>query len=124
MENTLKELKAVHSSKLIIILVGENIRIYDEDACIVEFLSNLISKNDVLIFKYKYLDKITSILKRYKIDYVILDNDNNYYLCDYYYTSKNKYNFYLKISKRFNKFRRIIIYIYNYIFGIPLNRYK
>lgn len=124
MEETLKELHEVHSSSLIIILSEDTIRIYDEDATILEYNSTLIGEKNVLICKYKYLDKIKSILKNKKINYVILDRDRKYKIFDYYYNDFNKYQIYLKRSKKFNKIRRIIIYFYNYIFGIPLNRYK
>ncbi len=124
MEETLKELKAVHSSNLLIILSGSTLRIYDEDANIVEFISNLISKSSVLICKYKYLENITNILKKKKIDYTILDKDSGYKIFKCHRNDINKYNKYLKLSKRFNKFRRYLIYFYNFIFGIPINRYN
>jgi len=124
MEETLKELKEVHSSCLIIILSGNYFRIYDEDAKIIEYNSNLISEKNVLICKYKYLDNIKSILKKNKINYVILDKDRNYKIFDYYYNDSNKYNSYLKRSKRFNFIRKVFITFYNFLFGIPFNRYK
>jgi hypothetical protein len=124
MEETLKELKEVHSSSLIIILCGENIRIYDEDAAILEYNSTLISENNVLVCKFKYLDKIIGILKSNKINYVILDKDRNYKIYDYYYNDYNKYEKNLRRSRKFNKYRKLLVYFYNYIFGIPINRYK
>ena len=53
MEETLEKLHEVHSSSLIIILYGESVRIYDEDAKIVEYNSNLISEKNVLIFRFR-----------------------------------------------------------------------
>ena len=124
MEETLKELKEVHSSNLIIIVSGNYFRIYDEDAKIIEYCTNLLSRKNVLICQYKYIDNIKELLKKNKINYVILDKDNNYSLFDYYYNESNKYNSYLKRSKRFNIFRKIFICFYNFLFDLPLNRYK
>lgn len=124
MDNTLKKLKEVHSSCLIIILYKDNFRIYNEDAKIIEYNSNLISKKDVLVCNNKYLDSIKKILKKNKINYVILDRERNYNIYDYYYSDLNKYDIYLKRSKIFNSIRRIFIFFNNLIFGIPFNRYK
>ncbi len=124
MDNTLKKLKEVHSSCLIIILYKDNFRIYNEDAKIIEYNSNLISKKDVLVCNNKYLDSIKKILKKNKINYVILDRGRNYNIYDYYYSDLNKYDIYLKRSKIFNSIRRIFIFFNNLIFGIPFNRYK
>ena len=124
MEETLKELKEVHSSNLIIIVSGNYFRIYDEDAKIIEYCTNLLSRKNVLICQYKYIDNIKELLKKNKINYVILDKDNNYRLFDYYYNESNKYNSYLKRSKRLNIFRKIFICFYNLLFDLPLNRYK
>lgn len=124
MEETLKELKEVYSSNLIIVVSGNYFRIYDEDAKIIEYCTNLLSRRNVLICQYKYIDNIKELLKKNKINYVILDKDNNYKSFDYYYSEYNKYNNYLKRSKRFNLFRKIFICFYNSMFGLPLNRYK
>ena len=124
MEETLKQLHEKHSNSLIIILFGDNIRIYDEDARILEYNSNLISEKNVLICKYKYLENVKNILKSRKINYVILDKDSDYKIFDYYYNEKNTYNSYKLNSKKFNKFRKPFIYFYNLVFGLPFNRYK
>ncbi len=123
MEETLMKLRAVHSSSLIIILSNNSLRIYDEDVKIVEFISNLLSKNSVLVCKNKYLDDIKSMLKKRYINYVVLDKNDNYRVFDYYYNYKNKYDKYIKLSNKYNKFRRYIVYFYNFIFDIPLNRF-
>lgn len=124
MEETLKQLKEVHSSSLIIILFGDNFRIYDEDARVLEYNSNLIGEKNVLVCKFKYLENVKSILKKRKINYVILDRDRDYRIYDYYYTDFNKYNKYLKKSKKFNSVRRFFVCLNNLLFNIPLNRYK
>ncbi len=124
MEETLKQLKEVHSSSLIIILFGDNFRIYDEDARVLEYNSNLIGEKNVLVCKFKYLENVKSILKKRKINYVILDRDRDYRIYDYYYTDFNKYNKYLKKSKKFNSIRRFFVCLNNLLFNIPLNRYK
>ncbi len=123
MQDTLMKLRAVHSSSLIIILSNNSLRIYDEDVKIVEFISNLLSKNSVLVCKNKYLDDIKSMLKKRYINYVVLDKNDNYRVFDYYYNYKNKYDKYIKLSNKYNKFRRYIVYFYNFIFDIPLNRF-
>ncbi len=123
MEETLMKLRAVHSSSLIIILSNNSLRVYDEDVKIVEFISNLLSKNSVLVCKNKYLDDIKSMLKKRYINYVVLDKNDNYRVFDYYYNYKNKYDKYIKLSNKYNKFRRYIVYFYNFIFDITLNRF-
>ncbi len=124
MENTLEKLKVVHSSSLIIILFDNNLRVYDDDAKIVEFISNFTSDCNVIVFKLKYLQKTIEILKSKSINYVILDKENNYKVYDYYYTFKNNYNKYLILSRKFNKIRRFFVRLYNFIFDISFNRYK
>ncbi len=124
MEKTLSELRVVHSSSLIIILSEGHIRIYDEDVRVLEFVSNLISEKNVLICKSKYINNIEDLLKKKKINYVILDKDTNYSVYNYYYNDNNNYNKYINLSKKYNYLRKIVIYFYNFIFNIPLNRYK
>ena len=124
MEKTLSELRVVHSSSLIIILSEGHIRIYDEDVRVLEFVSNLISKKNVLICKSKYINNIEDLLKKKKINYVILDKDTNYSVYNYYYNDNNNYDKYINLSKKYNYLRKIVIYFYNFIFNIPLNRYK
>ena len=124
MEKTLSELRVVHSSSLIIILSEGHIRIYDEDVRVLEFISNLISEKNVLICKSKYINNIEDLLKKKKINYVILDKDTNYSVYNYYYNDNNNYDKYINLSKKYNYLRKIVIYFYNFIFNIPLNRYK
>ena len=124
MEKSFKEIKAVHSSSLIIIIIGENVEIYNEDAKIIEYLSNLISNSKILTIKNKYLESIEKILKNKKINYIIFDKNNEYRVYDYYNNKNNKYEYYLNKSKKYNKFRKCFILIYNFIFGLPSNRYK
>ncbi len=124
MEKTLSELRVVHSSSLIIILSEGHIRIYDEDVRVLEFVSNLISEKNVLICKSKYINNIEDLLKKKKINYVILDKDTNYSVYNYYYNDNNNYDKYINLSKKYNYLRKIVIYFYNFIFNIPLNRYK
>lgn len=124
MEKTLSELRVVHSSSLIIILSECHIRIYDEDVRVLEFVSNLISEKNVLICKSKYINNIEDLLKKKKINYVILDKDTNYSVYNYYYNDNNNYDKYINLSKKYNYLRKIVIYFYNFIFNIPLNRYK
>ena len=124
MEKTLSELRVVHSSSLIIILSEGHIRIYDEDVRVLEFVSNLISEKNVLICKSKYINNIEDLLKKKKINYVILDKDTNYSVYNYYYNDNNNYDKYINLSKKYNYLRKIVIYFYNFIFNIALNRYK
>ncbi len=124
MEDTLSELKAVHSSSLIIILFATDFRVYDEDAKLIEYISNFISNCNVLTFKIKNLNEIEKILKKKMINYVILDKENNYKIHDYYYSEKNNYRKYIRLCKKYNIFRRYLVYFYNFIFGIPFNRYR
>ncbi len=124
MEETLMKLKEVHSSSVIILLFGSSIRIYDDDVRIIEFISNLISKKRVLVCNSKYLKNIEDLLKNKKINYVVLSKELDYSIYDYYYNENNKYNKYINLSKKYNSFRKCIIYFYNFIFNIPFNRYK
>jgi hypothetical protein len=124
MEETLRSLRAVHSSSLIMILSENHIRIYDEDVRVLEYISNLISKNNILICNNKYISNIEDLLKKKKINYVILDKSLDYKIYNYYYTYNNNYNKYINLSKKYNYLRKIIIYIYNFLFNIPSNRYR
>ena len=124
MEETLRNLRAVHSSSLIMILSENHIRIYDEDVRVLEYISNLISKNNILICNNKYISNIEDLLKKKKINYVILDKSLDYKIYNYYYTYNNNYNKYINLSKKYNYLRKIIIYIYNFLFNIPSNRYR
>ena len=115
MEKTLSELRVVHSSSLIIILSEGHIRIYDEDVRVLEFVSNLISEKNVLICKSKYINNIEDLLKKKKINYVILDKDTNYSVYNYYYNDNNNYDKYINLSKKYNYLRKIVIYFFLYL---------
>lgn len=121
MKETLMQLKEVHSSSVLIILCGSSIRVYDEDANIVEYVSHVISKENVIVLKFKYLNKLMKRLRDHHISYVVLDSSNNYSLYEYYYTELNNYSKYLKRSKNYNFIRKVFIKIYNAIFGITIN---
>ena len=121
MKDTLMKLKEVHSSSVLIILCGSSIRVYDEDANIVEYVSHVIGKEDVIVLKFKYLNKLMKRLRDHHISYVVLDSSNNYNMYDYYYTELNTYDRYLRRSKIFNKYRKVLIRFYNFIFGITFN---
>ena len=49
MEDTLRCLKEVHSGSLLIILYGNSLRVYDEDSHIVEYVTHVIGREDVVI---------------------------------------------------------------------------
>lgn len=121
MKDTLMKLKEVHSSSVLIILCGSSIRVYDEDANMVEYVSHVIGKENVIVLKFKYLNKLTKRLRDHHISYVVLDSSNNYSLYEYYYTELNNYSKYLKRSKNYNFIRKVFIKIYNAIFGITIN---
>lgn len=121
MKDTLMKLKEVHSSSVLIILCGSSIRVYDEDANIVEYVSHVIGKEDVIVLKFKYLNKLMKRLRNHHISYVVLDSSNNYSLYEYYYTELNNYSKYLNRSKNYNFIRKVFIKIYNAIFGITIN---
>lgn len=121
MEDTLRCLKEVHSVSLLIILYGNSLRVYDEDAHIVEYVTHVIGREDVIILKFKYLEKLMKRLRSHHISYVVLDSSNNYNMYDYYYTELNTYDRYLRRSKMFNKYRKVLIRFYNFIFGITFN---
>ena len=121
MEDTLRCLKEVHSGSLLIILYGNSLRVYDEDSHIVEYVSHIIGREDVVILKFKYLEKLMKRLRSHHISYVVLDSSNNYNMYDYYYTELNTYDRYLRRSKMFNKYRKVLIRFYNFIFGITFN---
>lgn len=121
MEDTLRCLKEVHSGSLLIILYGNSLRVYDDDAHIVEYVTHVIGRKDVVILKFKYLKKLMKRLRSHHISYVVLDSSNNYNMYDYYYTELNTYDRYLRRSKIFNKYRKVLIRFYNFIFGITFN---
>ena len=112
MKDTLMKLKEVHSSSVLIILCGSSIRVYDEDANIVEYVSHVIGKEDVIVLKFKYLNKLMKRLRDHHISYVVLDSSNNYSLYEYYYTELNNYSKYLNRSKNYNFIRKVFIKIY------------
>ncbi len=124
MEKSLKELRVVHSSSLIIIIEEDDVRIYGDDAKIIENISNFVSENNLLVFKYKNLDNIINLLKKKRINFVVLDKDLEYKVHNYYYNENNSYEYYLKKSKKYSKFRKMFISFYNLIFGLPYNRFK
>ena len=76
MEDTLRCLKEVHSGSLLIILYGNSLRVYDEDAHIVEYVTHVIGREDVVILKFKYLEKLMKRLRSHHISYVALDSSN------------------------------------------------
>ena len=91
-----------------------------------------INKRVVGILVNKYPQQEVDIVKSiYKQDNRYLDlgaktldkygYDNNYNMYDYYYTELNTYDRYLRRSKIFNKYRKVLIKFYNFIFGITFN---
>ena len=77
MKDTLMKLKEVHSSSVLIILCGSSIRVYDEDANIVEYVSHVIGKEDVILhLPLPHIDNFLPILIFFSIKITLFPFDD------------------------------------------------
>lgn len=116
MKEIIEKLRYDYNSSCIFVLNYNLVYVYDRDAKIIEFITNINSRNNVICFEYKYLKHILSKLKFKKISYVVLDSDSNYDVFEYYYLEKNNYFKFINFSSKYNFIRKPIINMYNYIY--------
>lgn len=107
-----------------VIVVNKNIvKVFDSDSILIEYISNIESNKDIVSFKYKYLDGILNLLRKRRINYIVIDSDINYQVYDYYFTEYNNYNRYLNLGKIFNIIKRKYIMALNKVYDVPKNKY-
>ena len=111
-----KNIKQVHPNSVICYKVGAFYHCYGKDAYIISYLFGYkmkMGKNDIMEcgFPSRAVSKIMAKLEQQKVDYLMLEPRNNYYV-DYQYENGNlnKYNAlfekaynYMRISNRIDR---------------------
>ncbi len=89
------ELKNEYQDAIVLIKSGSFYLTYDEDAIILNFLFSYQISNTKVGFPLKNIEKVTDILKKEEISYVIFDEQLAKFLAD-----NNKYNVIFNKAKK------------------------
>lgn len=105
--NMAKNLKQIHPDFVICYKVGKFYNSYGKDACIISYLFEYSTRNieENIIsagFPKSALPKVMARLEKEKLNYLILDTKNNYYVDEE--SDNNNLNKYHEISKKAQKY--------------------
>lgn len=120
MKDILMQYRSEFSNSCIFVVNKDNVKLYDDDSILLEYINNIESNKNTISFKLKYLEQTLKLFRRKKINYIVIDSDINYQVYDYYFTEYNNYIRYLNFGKIFNRFKKKYIKIYN----LPENKYE
>mgnify|MGYP004454648315 FL=1 len=120
MKDILMQYRSEFSNSCIFVVNKDNVKLYDDDSILLEYINNIESNKNTISFKLKYLEQTLKLFRRKKINYIVIDSDINYQVYDYYFTEYNNYIRYLNFGKIFNRFKKKNIKIYN----LPENKYE
>lgn len=102
--NMMETIKTIHNDDIVLVKVGTFYTAYGKDAYIVNYLFNykLTKTQDVYssAFPISSLPKVTAILEKNKINYLVLDRRNNYDVeQEMDNKNLNRYNEFLELAK-------------------------
>lgn len=120
MKDVLMQYRSEFNNCCIFVVNKDNVKVYDDDSVLLEYINNIESNKNTISFKFKYLEETLKLFRRKKINYIVIDSDINYQVYDYYFTEYNNYIRYLNFGKIFNRFKKKHIEVY----GLPKNKYE
>lgn len=120
MKDILMQYRSEFSNSCIFVVNKDNVKLYDDDSILLEYINNIESNKNTISFKFKYLEETLKLFRRKKINYIVIDSDINYQVYDYYFTEYNNYIRYLNFGKIFNRFKKKHIKVYS----LPENKYE
>lgn len=123
MKDILMQYRSEFKNSCVFVVNKNIVKVFDSDSILIEYISNIESNKDTISFKYKYLNGILNLLRKRRINYIVIDRDINYQVYDYYFTEYNNYIRYLNLGKIFNIIKRKHIMILNKIYEVPKNKY-
>ena len=112
MNNILNIIRNIHKNSIIIVVDYNKFRVYNEDS----YICNYIFKYDIhylryykfIINKLEYLNYVKYYLRKFNINYIILDKHDGYNLMDKYISDDNNYLIYLSRAKIYCKTMKMI----------------
>ncbi len=124
MKEILMQYRSKFKNSCVFVVNKDIVKVFDNDSILVEYISNIESNKDIVLFEYKYLNELLKICRKRKTNYIVIDSEINYQVYDYYFTEYNNYIKYLKLGKLFNNIKRKYIMMLNKIYEIPKNKYE
>ena len=103
MENSVRLIKKVHPTSVVLVKVGKFYQCFDKDAYIVAGMFDYKLRKDKYVscgFPLSALNKVKVELEKEKVDYIVVDKRNEYeVICKEEFKKENKYEEMFAIGK-------------------------